>query len=56
MQSAEETEAQVSCLGASMTTAVILLALLFWIAVCWVQYRYTVRRRQAAKSARRSPR
>ncbi len=39
-----------------MTTDVILLALFFWLAVCWVQYRYTASRRRAAKFARRNHR
>jgi hypothetical protein len=33
-----------------MSTAVILLALFFWVAVCWLQYRYTASRRAPPSS------
>jgi hypothetical protein len=37
-----------------MTTALILLALLGWVIVCWAQYRYTTVRHQAEYERRKS--
>lgn len=37
----------------SMRADLILLALVFWVVICWVQFKYTDRRRKAEAEMRR---
>jgi len=36
-----------------MVESAIILTLVFWIAICWAQYKYTERRRKAEAEQRR---